>query len=196
MQRGWGQEGAQVTVTGQRVRFQPRKEVDKGDLTTHECVFICIYRRELHRDLERPHSPRFLPLLPFHFIAPLSGGLIFKRTFLHCVGHPHVIYHLVTVQQTGKQTLGLLPFGWTERAAGRRAAAKRSGWVCGSAGATRREREPPASTPPAPAPAAPPPPGRAPGLSDRRLVRCPRLPHCSYCLFAFCYLHSHCVVCL
>lgn len=27
-------------VTGQRVRFQRREEVDKGDLTKHECVFI------------------------------------------------------------------------------------------------------------------------------------------------------------
>lgn len=35
-----GEKGAQVMVTGQRVRFQRREEVDKGELTKHECVFI------------------------------------------------------------------------------------------------------------------------------------------------------------
>lgn len=36
----WGRQGAQVMLPGQRVRFQRREEVDKGDLTKHECIFI------------------------------------------------------------------------------------------------------------------------------------------------------------
>ena len=35
-----GRQGAQVMLPGQRVRFQRREEVDKGDLTKHECIFI------------------------------------------------------------------------------------------------------------------------------------------------------------
>ena len=37
---GEGRAGAQVMVAGLRVRFQRREEVDKGDLTKPECVFI------------------------------------------------------------------------------------------------------------------------------------------------------------
>lgn len=37
---GGRHERAQVMVTGQPARFQRREEVDKGDLTKHECVFI------------------------------------------------------------------------------------------------------------------------------------------------------------
>ena len=54
----------------------------------------------------------------------------------------------------------------------------------------------PGTAPRRPPPPPPHPPGRAPGRADPLRVRCPRLPHCSDCLFAFCYLHSHCVVCL
>lgn len=89
--------------------------------------------------------------------------LLLFETFLHGVGDHRVIYNLVTLQQTGKQTLRLLPFGWTERAGGRRAAGKRSGRLCRSLGATWSEPEPPGATPaPAPALAAPPGAGAGP----------------------------------
>ena len=66
-------------VTGQRVRFQRREEVDKGDLTKHEGVFTNASSTEIWRDSP---SPCLLPLLPFHFIALLSGGQIVLLCFV------------------------------------------------------------------------------------------------------------------
>lgn len=67
---------------------------------------------------------------------------------------------------------GLQGFG-----CGRAAAGRRSGWTPGSGG------RPAAIPAPAPRRPRPPHPGARAGHGHRRLERCPRLPHCSHCLF-------------